>query len=225
MTRVISRPHPRFWLLAILAGLSVYTGPITAEVTEVSPGTVIRWPGEGVERCGMGNRSWEPIGGECWYAIDLLSAEGAIEVMRWRQGQRDRVTLRVGAYPYEVQHITLEDDSRVDLSPENLRRVQKENEQIAALWGLESPRRFDLPLAAPLASLPAGGRFGARRFFNGQPRNPHTGADYSADAGTPVLAVGADGSILRPVLPAEARRSSPAIDRLLFGRAHVVCAV
>lgn len=177
--------------VVLLAVMAVSCLPIGAEVIEVSPGTLVRWPGEGVDRCGMGDRSWLPLDGECWYAIDLLAGEGPTEVIRWRGGQRDQSQLQVGAYPYEVQYITLQDDSQVQLSPENLRRVQQENRQIAAMWSLKTPRRFELPLGAPLAALPKGGRFGARRFFNNQPRSPHTGADYSADAGTPILAVGA----------------------------------
>jgi murein DD-endopeptidase MepM/ murein hydrolase activator NlpD len=139
----------------------------------------------------MGDREWLPLEGECWYAIDLLAPEGPAEVSRWRRGQRERAKLRVSAYPYEVQHITLKDDSQVTLSDENRRRVQEENRKIGALWGLQTERRFELPLGSPLADLPQGGRFGARRFFNNQPRSPHTGADYKADSGTPVLSIGA----------------------------------
>ncbi|MEM1250263.1 MAG: M23 family metallopeptidase, partial [Acidobacteriota bacterium] len=53
---------------------------------------------------------------------------------------------------------------------------------------------FQLPLAQPLERLPRGGRFGARRIINGEPRSPHTGADYAANQGTPVLAA-ADGVV------------------------------
>jgi murein DD-endopeptidase MepM/ murein hydrolase activator NlpD len=103
--------------------------------------------------------------------------------------------VRVAPYPYEVQHITLKDDSQVNLSAADLARVREENGRIGALWVIETPRRFELPLTAPLEPLPAGGRFGSRRFFNNQPRSPHTGADYSVAEGTPILAI-ADGTVV-----------------------------
>ena len=158
---------------------------------QVAPGGLVRWPGEGVDRCGLQDRTWLPLAGDCWYAIDLLTPQGTITVSRWREGLREVQDVRVGAYPYEVQYITLENDSQVNLSQENLERVRRENAAIAALWRRDSPRSFALPLGAPLENLPAGGRFGSRRFFNNQPRNPHTGADFAADAGTPILSVAA----------------------------------
>jgi hypothetical protein len=171
--------------LVLLPGFAVDAADLL-----VSPGTLVRWPGEGVERCGLAGQTWLPLRDGCWYAIDLLTPEGETMVYRWRGGEREARALTVGAYPYEVQHITLKDDSQVELSPEDLRRVQKENQQIGLLWGMQTTRQFDLPLGPPLNPLPAGGRFGARRYFNNQPRSPHTGADYRADAGTPVLAIG-----------------------------------
>ena len=178
-------------VLRVGAALWMCALTVRAQPVEVSPGTVVRWSGAGVERCAMGDREWLPLADTCWYAIDLLAPEGSTEVVRWRNGQSERATLRVGDYPYAVQYITLKDDSQVQLSAENLRRVEQENRKIAALWGLQTERLFDLPLGPPLEKLPAGGRFGARRFFNNQPRSPHTGADYKADAGTAVLAIGA----------------------------------
>jgi murein DD-endopeptidase MepM/ murein hydrolase activator NlpD len=44
-------------------------------------------------------------------------------------------------------------------------------------------------LQAPL-STPVTSNFGARSVYNGEPRSPHAGVDYSGNVGTPVLAPG-----------------------------------
>ena len=160
----------------------------------VAPGTVVRWPGEALEWCGLGDRSWPPFDGACWYALDLLTPQGPLHLRRRTSAGVEETTLRIAPYPYEVQRITLEDDSRVNLSSADLARVRRETARIAPLWSRESPRRFDLPLAPPLDPMPSGGRFGSRRFFNDQPRSPHSGADYSAPSDATVFAV-ADGSV------------------------------
>ena len=179
-------------LLAIVAAPAV--GGRAAEGPEVPPGALVSWPAEGIERCGMAGSKWDPLAGACWYALDLLTPAGSLELGRWRGGRLETRRVRVADYPYPVQHIRLADDSRVDLSADDLARVRRENALIGRLWSRRGAARFRLPLAAPLERLPAGGRFGARRFFNGQPRSPHSGADYAADSGTPVLAA-ADGEV------------------------------
>ncbi len=171
------------WLFAI--GPAAEGG---AARVDVAPGTVVRWVGAGIEGCGLAEERWEPLGEAFWYPIDLLAPPGPRQIFRWRQGRREEATVRVTPYPYEVQRIALEDDSKVHLSAQDLRRAERERAQISAVWERDGPRSFELPLHPPLRSLPAGGRFGARRFFNDQPRSPHSGADYAAQEGTPVFA-------------------------------------
>ncbi len=160
----------------------------------VVPGGVYRWSGP-ASSCGTGSESWEAIGDSCWYPIDLLTDATSVTV--WRQGPHGRESkeIVIGSYPYSVQHLTIEDDSKVNLSAENVARANRESARIGRLWGSRKNRRFTLPLSPPLAELPEGGRFGARRFINGQPKNPHSGADYAATTGTPVLAV-AGGTVV-----------------------------
>jgi murein DD-endopeptidase MepM/ murein hydrolase activator NlpD len=136
----------------------------------------------------MGGRQWLPRDGTCWYPVDLL-ATGRIELERWRSGQYETRSLPVADYPYDVQRIQIEDESRVHLSAENQERAARESARIRQLWPREGTSRFELPLGSPLAELPSGGRFGARRIINGEPRSPHTGVDYSASTGDPILAV------------------------------------
>lgn len=183
--------------LAVAAALlAPGTGTPVAKHPEVlvPPGGVVRWAGDGVSRCRLGEQSFAPVDGACWYAIDLL-ASGRLEVVRVRAGSSERRALRVAPYPYPEQRIELEDDTKVNLSSRDLARVEREQERVGRLWTLSGPRRYALPLRAPLDPLPKGGRFGSRRVFNGQPRSPHTGADFPADAGTPVRAA-ADGRVV-----------------------------
>ena len=164
--------------------------PIAAQPSPARPGGVVLWPAEGLESCGLDERRWDPVDGACWYPVDLL-ATGPLELVRWRHGQRESRPVEVAAYPYDVQRLEIADDSRVNLSPENAARAARESARVARLWSGDREALFSLPLGPPLADLPDGGRFGSRRIINGQPRSPHTGADYSAGEGEPVLAVAA----------------------------------
>ena len=103
--------------------------------------------------------------------MDLLRTAGPLELVRGRAGRRETAAVRVGRFDYPVQKLTLP-PHMVDLSPADLERVERENREMARLWQLEGPRRFALPLAAPLDPLPPGGRFGHRRIINGQPPQP-----------------------------------------------------
>ena len=164
--------------------------PLAAQTA--APGGLVHWPGEGIERCLVGDRAFAPtvVGGEpgCLVPVGLTRTADVI-AERDRKGLRERLHIGLGEYPYSVQRLEIKDRSRVDLSPENLARVQRENALIGKLWGRQGEPRFSLPLGAPLEKMPPGGRFGAKRIINGEPRSPHTGADYAVPQGTPVLAV------------------------------------
>ena len=177
-------------LAAGMAGISQSntTSP-TAEVV-AAPGSVVRWSGAQIDSCRLGERRFDPIDGACLIPVDLL-IEGSASVTRTRSGRIESLTVRAGDYPYRVQRLQIKDDGYVNLSAENLERSKRERRRIEALFALETPRRFELPLRFPLEKRLEGGRFGSRRFINGEPRSPHSGADYGANRGTPVLAAGA----------------------------------
>jgi phosphatidylserine decarboxylase len=186
------------WRRALMALVALASAVSLAGAAEppfvVRPGTVVRWPGDAVEWCEADGERFEPIGGACVYAVDLLHAAGPLVLRRLEDGRPEEAHVRVGRFDYPVQKLTLP-RSMVELSPENLARVKRENLEMARLWKSRGPRRFTLPLGPPLDPLPEGGHFGNRRVINGEVFSPHGGADFTADLGTPVRAT-ADGTVV-----------------------------
>jgi murein DD-endopeptidase MepM/ murein hydrolase activator NlpD len=87
-----------------------------------------------------------------------------------------------------VQHLTLP-PGMVDLDPETERRAANEAVRLRALYDTVTPERlWRGRFTQPVASRKPGEGFGFRRIINGKPRMPHSGIDYSADRGTPVVA-------------------------------------
>jgi murein DD-endopeptidase MepM/ murein hydrolase activator NlpD len=176
-----------FLLIPVSAGAVEPTAPL------VPPGSVVRWAGPALLECELAGRRWQPLEGVCHFPIDLATS-GELELVRRSSGGVASRRIRIGPYPYPEQRLEVE-ERYVAPSAADLERIEREKKRVARLWSLESPRRFALPLAPPLGTLPPASRFGARRIFNGEPRSPHSGADFSATAGTPVLAT-ADGRVV-----------------------------
>jgi murein DD-endopeptidase MepM/ murein hydrolase activator NlpD len=107
-----------------------------------------------------------------------------------RTGEQEEITreFSVEAKQYETQHLTIKNKRMVNPEQRDLERISREQKRIRqalATWNDTIPAtlRFELPVAGPLSSP-----FGLRRFFNQQPRKPHSGLDIAADEGTPIKA-------------------------------------
>ena len=92
----------------------------------------------------------------------------------------------VGFKKYPEQRITLKNKSQVNPAPAQLKRIESELAVQIKAYRTFSPNIpsnlvLDKPVNGPLSS-----RFGVRRFFNGEERNPHSGLDFAVPAGTPI---------------------------------------
>ena len=121
-------------------------------------------------------------------ALAAAPGEASITVQTIDGGQR-QLAYTVAPKRYLEQRLKVAPGA-VDLSPENAARYEHERAHLAQVM---STFTEPLPQASVLRmQVPVPGRrsssFGLRRVFNGQPRNPHSGMDIAAGAGTPVQA-------------------------------------
>lgn len=89
---------------------------------------------------------------------------------------------------YPAQYITIKNERMVSPNPEDLKRIQAERIPInkaLGTWTKQTDIETDFipPVDGRLSSL-----FGLKRFFNDQPKNPHSGLDIAAPSGTPIVA-------------------------------------
>lgn len=137
--------------------------------------------------------------GQGWIAvvgIPLSVKPGSQSVQVKAAGQTRQIDFQVTPKAYKEQHITLKDTRKVNPEPQDLRRIERELAEQTKAYRVFSPGTpsnvfLDRPVPGRLSSP-----FGFRRVFNGQPRNPHSGLDFAAPAGTPIKAPAAGKVIL-----------------------------
>lgn len=99
-----------------------------------------------------------------------------------------RIPFTVTGKEYETQHITISDKRMVTPEKMDLERIGREKVRIGKALTRWTDRN-DVPLKfkAPVKGIQSSS-FGLRRFFNDQPRKPHSGMDIAAAEGTKVKA-------------------------------------
>jgi biotin carboxyl carrier protein len=137
-----------------------------------------------------GHRALVVRDGEHWTAvigIPLAAPLGAEQVIVHGAASRQVLEFTVHDKRYASQSLKVA-PGKVDLSPEDLERVNREKpiiEHAMSRWSDEQPT--SLRMQQPIPGVRSSS-FGMRRIFNGQSRNPHSGMDIAAPTGTPVKA-------------------------------------
>jgi murein DD-endopeptidase MepM/ murein hydrolase activator NlpD len=111
--------------------------------------------------------------------------------VRAADGATREIAFALEPKKYAEQRLTVA-PRHVDLSPQDLARYERERVHLAEVTSRFTASRepATLLLASPTDG-PRSSSFGLRRVFNGEKRNPHSGMDIAAAAGTPVLAAAA----------------------------------
>jgi murein DD-endopeptidase MepM/ murein hydrolase activator NlpD len=103
------------------------------------------------------------------------------------QNKGKQIPFQVKPKKYLEQRIYLENKRHVTPNTLDLDRIKSESQKqrgaLDAFDGTLDTIRMILPVEGPIS-----GPFGKRRFFNDQPRRPHSGTDIAAPTGTPIKA-------------------------------------
>lgn len=120
--------------------------------------------------------------------VPLDAAPGTHEITVSTAAGARALAFTVRDKQYPERHLTVPNRRHVDPSAHDLARYRRERALQDAGYALRTALR---PGLVPFV-LPAEGRrsspFGARSFYNGKPRSPHSGLDIAAAIGTPVRA-------------------------------------
>lgn len=104
------------------------------------------------------------------------------------RGKAEALTFKVAYKKYEEQHITLKNKRMVNPTANDLKRIRGEQARARkAFASWDKTRDAQLDFLPPISGR-LSGTFGKKRFFNEQPRRPHSGLDIAAAKGTPVKA-------------------------------------
>jgi murein DD-endopeptidase MepM/ murein hydrolase activator NlpD len=124
-----------------------------------------------------------------WFAlvgIPLGTKPGAYHISFKPRNKNIQTRFTVKNKEYPAQYITIKNKRMVNPNPDDLKRIKADRIPINKALHTWTERtvidtNFIAPVDGRLSSL-----FGLRRFFNNQPKNPHSGLDIAAPAGTPI---------------------------------------
>jgi biotin carboxyl carrier protein len=134
-----------------------------------------------------------------WIAVVGLPLDLTIQtqvLIVTEQQARSEIKFEVKDKKYREQRITVNNSRHVNPLPDDMVRITRELELQNAAYrqfstNVPSNVVLDAPVKGPLSSP-----FGLKRFFNGEPRAPHSGLDFAVPTGTPVAAPAAGKVIL-----------------------------
>lgn len=127
-----------------------------------------------------------------WYAViglALGTKPGTYNLaVKYADGKRAQLPFTVTDREYETQRLIIKDKRKVEPNTKDMERISADSVRIkkALRQFTEQPEvvtSFNWPAEGPTSSP-----FGLRRFFNDQPRSPHSGLDIAAPEGADISA-------------------------------------
>ena len=140
-----------------------------------------------------GHRAPVLLGPAGWVALigiplDTPPGLQTAEFLPAGESELRRLDFRVTEKRYAEQRLQVQNKRHVNPEKDDLERIDRERKRIDAALGTYGAGRVpELAMRVPVAGERSSS-FGLRRVFNGEARNPHSGMDIAAAAGTPIAA-------------------------------------
>lgn len=107
-----------------------------------------------------------------------------------QQGKNETLSFTVKPKTYKAQYLTIKNKRKVNPYEKDMDRILSEKKRKTRArkhyQDAEVSADFEVPVDGRISSI-----FGLRRFFNEQPRRPHSGLDIAAPEGTPIKSAAA----------------------------------
>ena len=104
------------------------------------------------------------------------------------QGNTSTLNFTVTDKQYQEQRLTITNERQVNPNNDDMERITRESAEMAAAFSSWNDSLQPAFRMLPPAEGVRSSSFGLRRFFNDQPRAPHSGMDIAAPEGTPIVA-------------------------------------
>lgn len=122
---------------------------------------------------------------QTWYAALGIPLDSDATISIISNGKTYSKSLQVIEYP--KQFITIKNKRQVNPEQRDLTRIQSEYQQMRPIYQSYSQplQHNSINMLRPVDGITSS-PFGLKRFFNQQPRRPHSGLDIAAPEGTPI---------------------------------------
>jgi murein DD-endopeptidase MepM/ murein hydrolase activator NlpD len=125
---------------------------------------------------------WSALAG-----VDLETTPGQYRLRIDRGGARVSMqVVQVRAKEFRVRRLRVP-DTFVNPPPEAVAQIENDSKMIAAAYAQTTSRRWNGAFILPVDGA-ATSNFGTRSYYNGRPRSPHAGVDFTSEPGTPIRA-------------------------------------
>ena len=121
--------------------------------------------------------------------LDVAPRSYSVDIVASHEGAEFTATHRLAVTPrqFRTRKLTV-DPAFVNPPPDAVERIAREAAELNDLWSHSETTKLWTGAFVRPVSEEANSAFGTRSILNGEPRSPHSGADFNSPTGTPIKA-------------------------------------